>query len=788
MAPEIFKGQPYDERCDVFSAGCVLHELCTLKRTFQATNICAIMTRVLNSHVDPIDPSYQQDTHKLVADMLAVAPEDRPSAAALLKRPCLSANKRRWKRQIVNLESRSLSSSHSQSTLTSSASAGLFVSKDTMLHLWGGGKHPALAPAIDHDHPPQSLAVGGAHFAVCTADRRAYSWNSGASLTGQDGFSSGQLGLGPPRSVRKPTLLPSLTRDEPTDVVCGEDFTILRFADGSVAGCGSSYDGCLGCGEDNQDLDLEQYGDRLDSDNAMFPIPIPLFAHKPVLSVSCGRNHVAAMTEDGLYTWGSGELGQLGHGDEDDRFTPTAFTFSPPVNLISVTCGPDATAVVTQNGVLMACGNNVRNKLALNTVGTFLSGVRRASMAVATAEPGIEEGEVRVSTIFRPVQAKHLHRSIVQVSIGDDHIAAVDAAGHVITCGGNDHGQLGIGSKTNSPQPVRLNHLRDVKIASVHCGDTFTLARSAAGKLYGWGNCKACRLPFDKDCVTLPTIMGQYDNVVSCCVRGAVTMILAEHITDRISLDHTPLSREGTSSGIDNNVFASSSDHAITSNGCGLHHSQTVSSHRGSLAREAPVSETMGSDWNVEEAVPAWLQAELAQGIPMEADQESSANPSIAPSRDAVLRTGGDGIADATDASTASTPDNATPVDSDDENEDELPAWLKAELAAPPIPMPSSPTQSAVAAQSPSSSNRHRKSALEGAVVSRSRGSRVDDGLSASALVAPHNSASQAPDRATLLLMSHVELVDLCQRQDEQLRRLKATLKALAEGIEVAHA
>jgi NIMA (never in mitosis gene a)-related kinase len=101
MAPEIFKGQPYDERCDIFSAGCVLHELCTLKRTFQATNICAIMTRVLNAHIDPLDPTlYTPALSELVAAMLAGSPEDRPTAAELLTRPIFADNQHRWKHQV----------------------------------------------------------------------------------------------------------------------------------------------------------------------------------------------------------------------------------------------------------------------------------------------------------------------------------------------------------------------------------------------------------------------------------------------------------------------------------------------------------------------------------------------------------------------------------------------------------------------------------------------------------------------------------------------------------------
>lgn len=101
MAPEIFKGEPYDERCDIFSAGCVVHELCTLTRTFQATNICAIMTRVLKGQAAPLNPeTYTHAMTELVTAMLAGSPEERPTAKALLGRACFADNQRRWKHQV----------------------------------------------------------------------------------------------------------------------------------------------------------------------------------------------------------------------------------------------------------------------------------------------------------------------------------------------------------------------------------------------------------------------------------------------------------------------------------------------------------------------------------------------------------------------------------------------------------------------------------------------------------------------------------------------------------------
>ncbi len=70
MAPEIYRGevrvhalfadsQAYDEKCDLFSAGCVLHELCNLTRTFDGIiaplsltwPFSLTMDHVRNSHV-----------------------------------------------------------------------------------------------------------------------------------------------------------------------------------------------------------------------------------------------------------------------------------------------------------------------------------------------------------------------------------------------------------------------------------------------------------------------------------------------------------------------------------------------------------------------------------------------------------------------------------------------------------------------------------------------------------------------------------------------------------------
>ena len=73
-----------------------------------------------------------------------------------------------------------------------------------------------------------------------------------------------------------------------------------------------------GIGEDGQ----LGHGDRDAKD-----IPTPVLGElrgRVVVRVSAGSEHTAAVMADGaLYTWGLGQSGRLGHGDEQTKLVPT---------------------------------------------------------------------------------------------------------------------------------------------------------------------------------------------------------------------------------------------------------------------------------------------------------------------------------------------------------------------------------------------------------------------------------------------------------------------------------
>lgn len=49
---------------------------------------------------------------------------------------------------------------------------------------------------------------------------------------------------------------------------------------------------------------------------------------KRVFYIACGSSHSAAITSVGeLYTWGQGQYGRLGHGDEISKYTPELVSY-----------------------------------------------------------------------------------------------------------------------------------------------------------------------------------------------------------------------------------------------------------------------------------------------------------------------------------------------------------------------------------------------------------------------------------------------------------------------------
>ena len=115
---------------------------------------------------------------------------------------------------------------------------------------------------------------------------------------------------------------------------------------------------------------------------------------KWVVGVSAGDEHTAAITDAGeLFTWGSGDRGQLGDGrlghdqgyeedDEEDTLVPTQLLGQLRwKRVVTVSAGGRHTAAVTESGELYVWGDRVACGSAADVnaprhVGGALSGSR----------------------------------------------------------------------------------------------------------------------------------------------------------------------------------------------------------------------------------------------------------------------------------------------------------------------------------------------------------------------------------------------------------------------------
>ena len=78
-SPEVWRDQPYGSKSDIWSLGCVLYEMVTLRPPFRANDMNGLYKRVLKGVYPSIDKQFSSDMKTVIARMLQVNAKDRPS-------------------------------------------------------------------------------------------------------------------------------------------------------------------------------------------------------------------------------------------------------------------------------------------------------------------------------------------------------------------------------------------------------------------------------------------------------------------------------------------------------------------------------------------------------------------------------------------------------------------------------------------------------------------------------------------------------------------------------------
>ncbi|OIW12547.1 hypothetical protein TanjilG_04711 [Lupinus angustifolius] len=157
------------------------------------------------------------------------------------------------------------------------------------------------------------------------------STSSGKLFTWGDGDKN-RLGQGDKEARLEPTCVPSLIDYNFHKIACGHSLTVGLTTSGHVFTMGSTVYGQLG---------------NPQSDGKLPCLVEDKLSGEYVEEIACGAYHVAVLTsKNEVYTWGKGANGRLGHGDVEDRKTPTLVEALKDRHVKYISCGSNYSAAI----------------------------------------------------------------------------------------------------------------------------------------------------------------------------------------------------------------------------------------------------------------------------------------------------------------------------------------------------------------------------------------------------------------------------------------------------------
>ncbi|CAL2028889.1 unnamed protein product [Caenorhabditis brenneri] len=87
LSPEICESRPYNQKCDMWSLGCVLFELLHLERAFEGENLPAIVMKITQGKLKPMGEHVSNEVKSLVNTLLKTNEKSRPDVSDLLVDP-----------------------------------------------------------------------------------------------------------------------------------------------------------------------------------------------------------------------------------------------------------------------------------------------------------------------------------------------------------------------------------------------------------------------------------------------------------------------------------------------------------------------------------------------------------------------------------------------------------------------------------------------------------------------------------------------------------------------------
>uniref|UniRef100_A0A8C7R9G1 HECT and RLD domain containing E3 ubiquitin protein ligase 4 n=1 Tax=Oncorhynchus mykiss TaxID=8022 RepID=A0A8C7R9G1_ONCMY len=205
-------------------------------------------------------------------------------------------------------------------------------------------KKPEQVVALDAQNIV-AVSCGEAHTLALNDKGQVFAW--GLATDGQLGLANFE------ECVRVPRNIKSLSDVEIAQVACGYRHS-HALSRGQVYSWGQNRYGQLGLGVAGQGISTPQVIQSLQG--------------IPFIQISAGGAHSFALTFSGaVFGWGRNKFGQLGLNDNNDRYYPAQLKSLRSQRVIYICCGEDHTAALTKEGGVFTFGAGGYGQLGHNT-------------------------------------------------------------------------------------------------------------------------------------------------------------------------------------------------------------------------------------------------------------------------------------------------------------------------------------------------------------------------------------------------------------------------------------
>ncbi|XP_045119284.1 serine/threonine-protein kinase Nek8-like [Portunus trituberculatus] len=89
LSPELCQERPYNQKSDIWALGCVLYEMLTLRRAFEAETLPALIMKIMRGIFAPIHPHYSQEMRAFLHLLLHIDAAQRPTIDQVLAQPLI---------------------------------------------------------------------------------------------------------------------------------------------------------------------------------------------------------------------------------------------------------------------------------------------------------------------------------------------------------------------------------------------------------------------------------------------------------------------------------------------------------------------------------------------------------------------------------------------------------------------------------------------------------------------------------------------------------------------------